>query len=148
MTRARILIVDDDEAIRTLLRLVTSRAGFQTDVAADGRQAVELIAANRYDVMLLDLMMPVMSGYDVLAQLDSFPAAPPVIIVSAMADGRPASLDSDRVHGIVHKPFDVDSVVQLLTDVVRALEPPGQDADAGDETEGDEPLGLAAVPAG
>jgi hypothetical protein len=41
-----------------------------------------------------------------------------VIIVSAMADGKPSTLDSSRVHAILHKPFDVDRVVQLLTDVV------------------------------
>ncbi|HEX6161454.1 MAG TPA: response regulator [Thermoanaerobaculia bacterium] len=119
---ARILIVDDDPAIRSLLRLVAARAGFEAHVAADGKQAMALLASGNYQIMLLDLMMPVMSGYEVLAQLDGIATAPPVIIVSAMADGRPA-LDSKRVHGILHKPFDVDRVVQLLTDVVQALGP-------------------------
>lgn len=121
MTAVRILVVDDDPAIRTLLRLVASRAGFDVHVAPDGKQAIDLIASERYHVMLLDLMMPIMSGYEVLARLDGIPSAPPVIIVSAMVEGRPSALDSARVHGILHKPFDVDRVVQLLTDVVRGM---------------------------
>lgn len=123
MSPARILIVDDDTAIRSLLRAVVSRAGFEVHVAADGKQAMSLITSGEYRVMLLDLMMPVMSGYEVLAQLDQLPTAPPVIIVSAMLDGKPSTLDSERVQAILHKPFDVERVVQLLTDVVRALEP-------------------------
>ncbi|HEY0143754.1 MAG TPA: response regulator [Thermoanaerobaculia bacterium] len=121
MTAVRILVVDDDAAIRSLLRLVASRAGFEVHVAADGKQAMALITSERYDVMLLDLMMPVMSGYEVLAQLDGIPSAPPVIIVSAMVESRPSALDSARVQGILHKPFDVERVVQLLTDVVQAM---------------------------
>lgn len=123
MSPVRILVVDDDDAIRSLLRLVASRAGFEVHVAADGKQAMSLITSERYHVMLLDLMMPVMSGYEVLAQLERIATAPPVIIVSAMADGRPSALDSARVHGILHKPFDVERVVHLLTDVVQAMPP-------------------------
>lgn len=126
---AQILVVDDDPHIRSLLRLVAARIGLTVDTASDGVEAMELIRQNRYAVMLLDLMMPRMSGYQVLDALQGVSARPAIVLVSAMASSRvtAATLDSGIVHSIVHKPFDIEMIGQLLTDTVRAMEAVGEE---------------------
>jgi DNA-binding response OmpR family regulator len=130
-TGAQILVVDDDPHIRSLLRLIAARIGLTVDTAADGVEAMELIRQNRYAVMLLDLMMPRMSGYQVLEALQGVSARPAVVLVSAMASARvtAATLDSGIVHSIVHKPFDIDMIGQLLTDTVRAMQAAGAESE-------------------
>src|SRR5205809_191087 len=73
MIEKRILVVDDDDAIRALLITVLHRRGFKVDVARTGVEAMEQAARCRYAVMLLDLMMPRMSGYEVLDELQKTP---------------------------------------------------------------------------
>jgi len=68
----RILVVDDDEAIRMLLLTILRRRGMVMDTARNGAEALEKLGQCRYAVMLLDLMMPVMSGWAVLEQLATF----------------------------------------------------------------------------
>lgn len=118
----RVLVVDDDPSIRELLRTVLRERGLIVDEAADGDEAIRLIAANHYTVVLLDLLMPVTSGFDVLSAIDARGVAPsPVVLVISGADH--AMLDavkSQSVHGIVKKPFDpyeLASVVEACTDV-------------------------------
>lgn len=122
MSTARILVVDDDPAIRSLLQLVASRAGFAVDVAANGKEALERIAVASYAVMLLDLMMPVLSGYEVLERLEMLAAPPTVVLVSAMPDADAVSVTSRRVQGVLRKPFDVEHVIALLTAIVRQVD--------------------------
>ncbi|HET7433580.1 MAG TPA: response regulator [Thermoanaerobaculia bacterium] len=118
----QILIVDDDPMIRMLLQRVAERAGFAADTAADGAEALERLQERQYRVLLLDLMMPRMSGYDVVDALAALPHRPTVVIVSAMAQHGAPQLDSNVVHSIVHKPFDVELISRLLTDMVTAIE--------------------------
>lgn len=120
---AQILVVDDDPHIRSLLRLIAARVGLTVDTAADGVEAMDLMRQNRYAVMLLDLMMPRMSGYQVLDAMRGISERPAVVLVSAMATARvgAATFDSSIVHSIIHKPFDVDVIGQLLTDTVGSM---------------------------
>ena len=84
----QLLIVDDDPMIRMLLKRVAERAGIAADTAADGAEALERLRERHYRVLLLDLMMPRMSGYDVLEKIRAMPsrAATPVIVVTAKHD--------------------------------------------------------------
>ncbi|HWN67048.1 MAG TPA: response regulator, partial [Haliangium sp.] len=65
----RILIVDDDDAIRALVVTVLRRRGYRLDTARNGLEALEKLKNCRYSLVVLDLMMPRMSGYDVLDTL-------------------------------------------------------------------------------
>ena len=116
MTRLeqRILVVDDDDAIRALVQTVLRRRGFHVDGARNGVDALEQMAATRYALVILDLMMPRMNGHELLDVLsrESVMTRPRVLILSVGFE--PRKFDSDLVIGTVHKPFDI----QLLLDIV------------------------------
>ena len=109
----RILVVDDDDAIRALLLTILRRRGYKVDIARNGSEAVERCLRCRYAVVLLDLMMPTMSGYDVLDHLAQLTQRPLVIVLTAGMVTKP--LDPNLVSGTLRKPFDI----QLLADTVR-----------------------------
>lgn len=115
-TDARILVVDDDDAIRTLVATILRRKGIGFDLAKHGGEAFERIKRRRYALVILDLMMPQMNGYELLDRLGSLPAdsAPRVLVLSAGIE--PKQFNSSIVVGMLHKPFDI----QLLMDVVSA----------------------------
>ncbi|WP_298932351.1 SpoIIE family protein phosphatase [uncultured Ramlibacter sp.] len=84
----RLLVVDDNEMNRDLLSRRLQRQGFLVELAQDGQQALEAIAAQAFDLILLDIMMPVMNGYDLLERLKADPALRhiPVIMITAIDD--------------------------------------------------------------
>ncbi len=112
----RILVVDDDDAIRTLVTTVLRRRGFLVDSACHGAEAVDVIARCRHSLIVLDLMMPRMSGYDVLDFLMQQPvfSRPLVLVLTAGIQAR--VFDPALVVGTIQKPFDIE----LLLDTVAA----------------------------
>ena len=114
-----ILIVDDDDAIRGLLRTILQRRGLAADCARDGREALECLARTRYALMLLDLMMPRESGWDVLGEIARWPLERRPIIIVITAGTEPRTLDPSLVAGTVRKPFDIDVLVDTVTACVR-----------------------------
>jgi CheY-like chemotaxis protein len=111
----RILVVDDDAAIRALLLIVLRRRGFHVDTARNGAEAVDRCARCTYSVILLDLMMPVMSGYEFLEWLrrDGRAERPLVIVLTAGTSLH--RLDPSLVTGPVRKPFDIDMLADTVT---------------------------------
>ncbi len=86
------------------------------DEAADGNEALEQLRKNSYAVILLDLLMPKVDGFAVLEAMQAAEVqSPPVVLVMTGAD-RPIveRLDSQRIHGIVRKPFDAPELVDLV----------------------------------
>src|SRR5512139_3851703 len=86
--KPRILVADDDDGLRQLLRLILSREGFEVFEAANGEQALALAVAVDPTVILLDVMMPDLDGYDVCRRLknDRRTGNVPVVFVSAAED--------------------------------------------------------------
>jgi DNA-binding response OmpR family regulator len=86
--KPRILVADDDDGLRQLLRLILVREGFEVFEAADGEQALAMAAVVDPAVILLDVMMPGLDGYDVCRRLksDQRTNAVPVVFVSAAED--------------------------------------------------------------
>ena len=117
----KILVADDDPALRGLLRLVARRAGFEVDVATNGQEALEKIGANKYLIAIVDLMMPVMNGYEVVERLAAMESCPGVIVVTATTDSYVRGLDGNVVQSIVRKPFDVEMLTGVLTELAKAL---------------------------
>jgi diguanylate cyclase (GGDEF)-like protein len=121
MHAARILVAEDDRLIRNLLKLIAQRCGEIVDMASDGSEAFALLQQHRYDVVLLDLMMPEMNGYEIIQHLRTFAERPAVIVVTAMVGDRFLELDADVVTAVVHKPFDVDSLADTVSHIAAGM---------------------------
>jgi two-component system response regulator CpxR len=119
----RILIVDDDEAIRALLFTILRRRGFAIDVTKNGVEAMSRLRNCRYALMLLDLMMPLKSGWEVMDELKRLPpgARPVVIVLTAGTD--PRDLDPALVAASIGKPFEINLLIETITACTNALEP-------------------------
>lgn len=82
----RLLIVDDDEEMRDLLRKVLEKEGYRVSVASDGRQALAALAESAFDLVVTDMLMPHDGGLELLETLHRIHPALPVIIVTAFGD--------------------------------------------------------------
>jgi len=109
----RVLVADDDAVVREILTSVLEEQSLQVDCAEDGRRALELMRENQYSVVLLDLLMPEMNGFEVLENLDE-DLRPVVLVVTGADQSTVAELDSRIVHGIVRKPFDPHELAELV----------------------------------
>ena len=122
----RVLVIDDEDSVRTALQAsIETFDGFEVDTAPDGEVGLEMIARERSDAFLVDLVMPVIDGFEVLRQLRELGAsARPkrVILVSGMSDpalqGNVRELGGDAVLG---KPFRLDDLHRLLVDDLETI---------------------------
>ncbi len=116
-----VLIVDDNPDILLLLETNLRRAGFGIVKASDGEMALRAIEEHEPDVVLLDLMMPVLDGWGVLERLGGRSSAPPVIIISAAT----SQSNVDRGYamgavGYITKPFSLTEMIDKLNEVLEA----------------------------
>lgn len=110
----RALVVEDDPAIRRLVEKLLARHKVQIDVVADGRQAIEHLRKTRYSVIVLDLMVPEVNGFEVIEYLKSTGSKTPVAVVSAVSQQALTNLDLDVVKLVISKPFDVDEFTKAI----------------------------------
>ena len=119
-----ILLVEDDPDLRDAVRLVLEDAGYDVVCAGEGREALARVRESPFSLVLLDLMMPVMDGFEFRVQQMQDPniASIPVIVFSCGNDleEKVAPL---RVSACLRKPIDVDALVALIGALVRAREP-------------------------
>jgi CheY-like chemotaxis protein len=110
---ATILVVDDEQPLRELLVAVFESGGHRTIMARDGRQALEVITSQRPDLVLSDVMMPLMDGAELCRRVKAAAATRdlPVVLMSAIGGSRAAAAGADA---FVAKPFDLDEMEQLV----------------------------------
>ena len=123
MKRFRILVVDDDERILNFLRSKLKASGYDVLTATNGTEALDQAQAQEPDLMVLDLIMPKMDGFETLKQLRSFSAVPVIILTAKDAD-------ADKIKGFtlgaddyLPKPFNPDELVARIEAVTRRLGP-------------------------
>ena len=115
-SRPRILVVDDEPAIRGLVTKIVERAGFPVDNARDGEEAIRRLGQNDYSVLVVDLMMPNVDGFELIEHVKERGGKRPAIIVVSAADSAAfRRLDPVMVHSIIRKPFDINVLVDLIT---------------------------------
>jgi DNA-binding response OmpR family regulator len=117
--KTSLLIVDDDKAVRRLLARVAERAGFEVETAKDGVQALEMLQQKHYEIAIVDLMMPRMSGYDLVQKISTLDPRPVVIVATALMNGDVSSLDDSMVRRVIKKPFDINAVANSLMEIAR-----------------------------
>ncbi len=122
----RVLVVDDDLPLRTLLAKLLLDAGFQVETASDGDEAIAAAEKKLYDLMVLDVWMPKKNGLEVLKELSKAAHRPEKIIVMT-ADQTPETLLKalqDQAYHYIQKPFSPKAIVELALAAVSADTPP------------------------
>jgi CheY-like chemotaxis protein len=118
----RVLVVDDDEAIRTMVERVLRREKFQVESARDGHEAIEKLSKNDYGTIVLDLMMPRVDGLGVLRFLERArpETAKSVIVMTANIQGAEEAAQTKPIFRVVSKPFDIRQLVRHVQECVGA----------------------------
>lgn len=121
-----VLVVDDEPTIRALVAKIVERAGHRADLARDGADAIEKLEREHYDVLIVDLMMPIMDGYSVIDWVKQHADHKPAIIVVSAGDSAALRrLDGSVVHSIIRKPFDVDVLSDMISAAAAIADPQG-----------------------
>ena len=120
----RILVVDDDEAIRHLVEAVLKRENYDVDTADGGSDAISKIELTQYDVVVLDLMMPGVSGLDVLKRLPIRDPLIKCVVIMSAASTSIAESTTPNVFAILPKPFDIQALVKVVRACVEAVHVP------------------------
>jgi two-component system, chemotaxis family, chemotaxis protein CheY len=112
----RVLIVEDDESIREMLELVLESEGYEVTSASDGAAALALLEQTRPDLILLDMKMPVMDGWEFIARYRALTGAvaPVIVLTAAQDDSRRAA--EVGAHGYLAKPFAIDDLLRAMRD--------------------------------
>lgn len=118
----RVLVVDDEKLIVKGIRFSLEQDGMKVDCAYDGEEAVELACKNPYDIILLDVMLPRLTGYEVCQQIREFSDVP-IIMLTAKGD------DMDKILGLeygaddyITKPFNILEVKARIKAIMRRVE--------------------------
>lgn len=121
MSRKRILIVDDEEDIVNLVRLILEDAGFEIHACVNGLEALERLQNENFDLVLLDIMMPMLTGWEVLRELRSQSKTKdiPVALLTARASPR----DDNRQHptdycDYITKPFEPEDLIFRIKQIL------------------------------
>lgn len=127
----KILIIEDDASISNLIATTLLHDGYETACAYDGKQGADLFDQGHYDLVLLDLMLPEISGYELLEYFR--PSGTPVIIISAMGQVQ------ERIRGLkmgaddyLVKPFQIGELIARVESVLRRTGAKSQDNIFGD----------------
>jgi len=116
MTQKKILIVDDDEELHILYGLYLKGESFDIVKAYDGKQALEALAKENPDLIVLDMIMPVMDGEEFLRKLHTHPQHKdiPIIIASVNEKIPQKTLDLGNIYTTLKKPFTVETLVSKI----------------------------------
>lgn len=121
MSGKRILIVDDEDDIVNLVRLILEDAGFEVHATANGLEALEKLQSENFDLVLLDIMMPMITGWEVLRELrnQSKTKDIPVALLTARASPR----DDNRQHpsdfcDYITKPFEPEDLIARIKQIL------------------------------
>jgi two-component system cell cycle response regulator len=119
-----ILVVEDDPLIRRLLATAFARTELLVDTAADGAEALEHLERSEYALLVIDLMMPRMNGFELIEAMAAMERRRPfVFVLTAYDNARTGALDPKIVHAIVRKPFDLETLVGIVSECAKGWSP-------------------------
>lgn len=114
-----ILIVDDEYGLSEVVADILNDEGFDVSIAIDGKRALATMAQQRPDLVLLDLVMPVLDGWSVLRSMrtDERLASVPVVLMTVLAESVPQ--EGQRLHqGVLYKPFTLPKLLETIRETL------------------------------
>lgn len=135
MSRAKVLVVEDDKAVRSSLERALRLEGYEVSLAADGSSGLDAVGAGRPDVVVLDVMLPLLDGLSVCREMRQRGDRTPVLMLTARTEvgDRVAGLDAGA-DDYLPKPFALEELLARLRALIRRVLP---DASTGVVTVGD-----------
>lgn len=116
-SRRRALVCDDDQTIRHMIAMMLEREKFIVDTAQDGEEAIQKIVAHRYQLLVIDLMMPKVSGYDVVKYLkENIPPSLKRIVITTAAINSLTNPFPEDICKVLAKPFEMDELIAHARD--------------------------------
>lgn len=114
-----ILVVDDDQDLLTLVSMILEAEGYTVNSATDGREGLRAVEKTMPDLILLDMKMPVMNGWEFAKEFHArFSTGTPVVVLTAAADAKKYAREIGAV-GYIGKPFDLDSLLRTVDKYIR-----------------------------
>jgi len=142
---SKVLVVDDEKLIVKGIRFSLEQDGMSVDTAYDGEEALEMANSNQYDVILLDIMLPKMSGFEVCQQIREFSDVP-IIMLTAKGD------DMDKILGLeygaddyITKPFNILEVKARIKAIIRRSQKTQSKVRSEEKKEQDGPVRIDAT---
>ncbi len=122
MGKARVLIVEDNSDVRRLYAIGLNQRGYEVKLAANGAEAVERIESEKPDIILLDWLMPLMDGREVLDRLSRERSLPGIPIIVISGEPAPESADLDpRIRCWLTKPVTIDELVAQIQQPLQGI---------------------------
>ena len=120
-----ILVVEDLEAVRELICLILEEDGYHVESASNGKEGLELFSTKHFDMVVTDLLMPVMSGSDMGEKMKRINKNIPIVLLTAwMMEYTESELQSKGIDYVVKKPFSEDQLRQLVRNELGTKEKP------------------------
>lgn len=124
LAQSKILVVDDEENIRNLLCETLRLVGFKPTPARNGNEAISLIRKDNFDLVLLDVNMPFLDGFQTLERIRQSSTSIPVIMLSARSDKEDVIAGlRDGADDYIAKPFNIEEVITRIQTVLRRVQP-------------------------
>ena len=124
---ASILVVDDEPGIREFLQIMLEREGYEVSCAANGSEAIARFRKKRYDVVLADVRMPKVNGFEVLATIKELSSETKVVMITAYASYESAVESmKEGAYDYITKPFNVDEVKMIIKNALQKEEAVGK----------------------
>lgn len=120
MSAKHILVVENDTSTRKLLEVLLRHTGHDVTTVGGGEAALALIAKNSYDLAIVDLMMPAVSGQQVIAYIEEHVPSMPVLVCTAAGPSVTDLLTSAAVRAVIRKPFNIVDVTNAVDEYARA----------------------------
>ena len=117
--RKDVLVTEDEPSLRFSIALALERARLTLDVAEDGVQAIQMLELTSYGAVVLDLRIPKVDGYGVVAHIKEHHPATPVIIVTGLRPDELSGIDTSIVKNVLFKPLDMEKLVAQVTALCR-----------------------------
>ena len=122
---AKILVVEDEPSLRKLLQYQLSKIGHEIRVAGDGEQALALVKSERPDLVLLDVMLPVMGGFQVLRKLQEDKNTKSILVIMLSAKGQQHDIAAGLNQGVfdyITKPFNIPDLSARIDKALASIE--------------------------
>ena len=110
----RVLIVEDEKPIRELLNDFLTDEGYNTLLAENGQRGVAIARVERPDLVLMDVMLPLLDGFSAMRALKEYPETQAIPVIVMSANSMLLHVEGDRLADTIRKPFDLDELLQLI----------------------------------